>query len=50
LSRASELRFSDRAELEETAFYVTPHRYQLGKLAGTLYLCFNPQQQVKLRD
>jgi transposase len=50
LSRASELRFADRVELKETTFYVTTHDYQLGKLAGTLYLCFNPKQQVNLRD
>jgi transposase len=50
LSRASELRLADRVQLKETTFYVTTHPYQLGTLQGTLYLCFNPQQQVNLRD
>jgi transposase len=50
LARASELHFADRVQLKETTFYVTTHAYGLGPLRGTLYLCFNPRQQVNLRD
>lgn len=50
LARTSELRFADRVQLKKTTFYVTTHPYRLGKLPGTLYLCFHPRQQVYLRD
>jgi len=36
--------------LNRTTFYVTTRRYRLNRVWGTFYLCFNPRQQVDLRD
>ncbi len=50
LSKALRLPFADRVQLNQTTFYVTTRRYRLNRVWGTLYLCFNPRQQVDLRD
>ena len=50
LPEAQRLPFADRVSLKETTFYLTGRRYRLGRVAGTLYLCFNPRQQVDRRD
>jgi len=41
---------ADRVPLNQTTFYVTERPYCLKPIRGTLYLCFNPRQQVDLRD
>ncbi len=50
LSKTLRLPFADRVPLNQTTFYVTTRRYRLNRVWGTLYLCFNPRQQVDLRD
>jgi transposase len=50
LAKASDLHYANRVELKETTFYVTTHPYRLGRLPGTLYLCFNPHQRLHLQD
>jgi len=50
LSKALRLPFADRVPLNQTTFYVTTRTYRLNQVRGTLYLCFNPRQQVDLRD
>jgi transposase len=40
----------DRVQLNKTTFYVTTRPYAIDRVEGTLYLCFNPRQQVDLRD
>jgi transposase len=45
-----DLPLADRIQLNQTTFYVTSRPYALNRVRGTLYLCFNPRQQVDLRD
>jgi transposase len=44
------LPLADRVQLNKTTFYVTARPYAIDRVQGTLYLCFNPRQQVDLRD
>jgi transposase len=44
------LPLADRVQLNKTTFYVTARPYTLNQVQGTLYLCFNPRQQVDSRD
>ena len=48
--RAPGLPLADRVQLNKTTFYVTTRPYTINHVPGTLYLCFNPRQQVDLRD
>jgi transposase len=41
---------ANRVQLNKTTFYVTTRPYAVHQVKGTLYLCFNPRQQVDLRD
>ena len=50
IQQPSRLPLADRVALNRTTFYVTTRPYALGKVPGTLYLCFNARQQVDLRD
>jgi len=50
LAKTSGLPLADRVALNKTTFYVTARAYKLGRVRGTLYLCFNARQQVDLRD
>ena len=47
---SNRLHLKDRVQLNKTTFYVVAEPYSIGKVKGTLHLCFNPQQQVDLRD
>lgn len=40
----------NRVELNKTIFYVTTRPYAINGVKGELALCFNQQQQVKLRE
>ena len=50
IKQAASMPLADRVALNKTTFYVTTCSYTLGKVEGTLYLCFNARQQVDLRD
>lgn len=50
IPKALRLPLADRVQLNQTTFYVTTRPYQLNLVRGTLYLCFNPRQQIDLRD
>ena len=44
------LRLEDRVPLNQTTFYVLTRHHSIGQVKGQLHLCFNPQQQLQLRD
>jgi hypothetical protein len=50
IQKAPRLSLADRVQLNKTTFYVTTRPYALNQVKGTLHLCFNPRQQVDLRD
>jgi transposase len=50
IQKAPRLSLADRVQLNKTTFYVTTRSYALNRVKGNLYLCFNPRQQVDLRD
>jgi len=50
IKKAPRLDLADRVQLNKTTFYVTQRPYALNQVKGRLYLCFNPRQQVDLRD
>jgi transposase len=50
IKKAPRLDLTDRVQLNKTTFYVTQRPYALNQVKGSLYLCFNPRQQVDLRD
>ncbi len=50
IQKTPRLPLADRVELNKTTFYVTRRPYVLNQVKGHLYLCFNPRQQVELRD
>ena len=50
IKQTARMPLADRVVLNKTTFYVTTRPYVLGRVEGTLYLCFNARQQVDLRD
>ena len=50
LPQAQRLPLRDRVRLRQTTFYLTARPHRLKPVRGTLYLCFNPRQQVEQRD
>src|SRR5207302_9361720 len=46
LSKALRLPFAARVPLNQTTFYVTTRSYRLNRVWGTMYLFFNPRQQL----
>ena len=50
IKKAPRLDLADRVQWNKTTFYVTQRPYALNQVKGRLYLCFNPRQQVDLRD
>jgi transposase len=50
LDREKLMQLENRVELNKTIFYVITRRYVIGGVKGELALCFNQQQQVKLRE
>jgi len=50
LRKASSLDIKDRIQLNDSVFYVTKKPYSIDGVKGDLYLCFNPRQQLDLRD
>lgn len=47
---SNRLNLKDRVQLNKTIFYVLTQPYSFNKVKGELHLCFNPQQQLDLRD
>ena len=50
MQKGPRLSLADRVQLNKTTFYVTTRSYALNRVKGKLCLCFNPRQQVDLRD
>lgn len=50
LPEVRRLPLANRVALKQTTFYVSKRAYRLDRVRGTLYLCFNPRQQVDRRD
>lgn len=50
IQASNRLHLKDRVQLNKTTFYVVTQPYSIGKVKGELHLCFNPQQQLDLRD
>lgn len=50
IKKTTRLSLDDRVQLNKTTFYVTTRPYSLHGVKGNLYICFNPRQQVELRD
>lgn len=50
IQKNCDLPMANRVRLNQTTFYVTSRPYVLNQVRGTLHLCFNPRQQVDLRD
>jgi transposase len=50
IQSSNRLRLKDRVQLNKTIFYVVTRQYSIGNVKGELHLCFNPQQQLDLRD
>jgi transposase len=50
LQESRRLNIKDHVKLNRTTFYVTTKPYSFDRVKGELHLCFNPQQQLDLKN